>query len=49
MEQDLKKHIVGQEEAIERISKAVRRARSGLKDPNRPDRQLYFPRTDRCW
>jgi len=42
MEQDLKKHIVGQEEAIERISKAVRRARSGLKDPNRPIGSFIF-------
>ena len=42
MEQDLRKHIVGQEEAIERISKAVRRARSGLKDPNRPIGSFIF-------
>lgn len=36
MEEELRKHIVGQEEAIEAISKAVRRARAGLKDPRRP-------------
>ncbi len=36
MEQDLHKRIVGQDEAIINISKAVRRARSGLKDPRRP-------------
>ncbi|MBI9049867.1 MAG: ATP-dependent Clp protease ATP-binding subunit [Anaerolineaceae bacterium] len=42
MEEALRKHIVGQEEAIERISKAVRRARSGLKDPDRPIGSFIF-------
>jgi ATP-dependent Clp protease ATP-binding subunit ClpC len=42
MEDELHKSIVGQEEAIERISKAVRRARSGLKDPNRPIGSFIF-------
>jgi ATP-dependent Clp protease ATP-binding subunit ClpC len=42
MESDLHKHIVGQDEAIEYISKAVRRARSGLKDPNRPIGSFIF-------
>jgi ATP-dependent Clp protease ATP-binding subunit ClpC len=42
MEEELHKSIVGQEEAIERISKAVRRARSGLKDPNRPIGSFIF-------
>ncbi|MEK6221638.1 MAG: AAA family ATPase, partial [Chloroflexota bacterium] len=36
MEEELKDSIVGQEEAIEAISKAVRRARAGMKDPRRP-------------
>ena len=35
MEEELHKRIVGQHEAIEAISKAVRRARAGLKDPRR--------------
>ncbi|MFL7891109.1 MAG: ATP-dependent Clp protease ATP-binding subunit [Anaerolineales bacterium] len=42
MEDDLRKHIVGQEEAIEAISKAVRRARAGLKDPRRPIGSFIF-------
>jgi ATP-dependent Clp protease ATP-binding subunit ClpC len=42
MEDDLHKAIVGQEEAIEAISKAVRRARAGLKDPNRPIGSFIF-------
>lgn len=42
METDLHKHIVGQGEAIEAISKAVRRARAGLKDPNRPIGSFIF-------
>jgi ATP-dependent Clp protease ATP-binding subunit ClpC len=42
MEDDLHKRIVGQHEAIESISKAVRRARAGLKDPNRPIGSFMF-------
>ena len=42
MEEELRTHIVGQEEAIETISKAVRRGRSGLKDPRRPIGSFVF-------
>ncbi len=42
MEEELRKYIVGQEEAIEAISKAVRRARAGLKDPRRPIGSFVF-------
>ncbi len=42
MEEELHKHIVGQEEAIEKISKAVRRSRAGLKDPKRPVGSFIF-------
>ncbi len=42
MEEELKKSIVGQHEAIEGISKAVRRARAGLKDPRRPIGSFIF-------
>ncbi len=36
MEEDLHRRVVSQDEAIKSISKAVRRSRSGLKDPKRP-------------
>jgi ATP-dependent Clp protease ATP-binding subunit ClpC len=42
MEEEMSKHIVGQEEAIRYISKAVRRARAGLKDPRRPIGSFIF-------
>ena len=42
MEEELKKQIIGQEEALELISKAVRRGRSGLKDPRRPIGSFIF-------
>lgn len=42
MEQFLRSQIVGQEEAVETISKAVRRARAGLKDPKRPIGSFIF-------
>ncbi len=42
MEEEMKKHIVGQGDAITAISKAVRRARAGLKDPRRPIGSFIF-------
>jgi ATP-dependent Clp protease ATP-binding subunit ClpC len=42
MEDELRAHIIGQEEAIQAISKAVRRARAGLKDPRRPIGSFIF-------
>jgi ATP-dependent Clp protease ATP-binding subunit ClpB len=42
MEERLARRVVGQEEAIEAISNAVRRARSGLQDPNRPVGSFIF-------
>ncbi|MEP7293189.1 MAG: ATP-dependent Clp protease ATP-binding subunit [Chloroflexota bacterium] len=42
MEEALHRRIVGQHEAIEAISKAVKRARSGMKDPRRPIGSFMF-------
>ena len=42
MEQDLHLRIVGQDEAISAVSKAVRRARAGIKDPRRPIGSFIF-------
>jgi ATP-dependent Clp protease ATP-binding subunit ClpC len=42
MEKELRQYIVGQDEAIESISKAVRRARAGMKDPRRPIGSFIF-------
>ncbi|MBI2852841.1 MAG: ATP-dependent Clp protease ATP-binding subunit [Chloroflexi bacterium] len=42
MEEALHKRIVGQDEAIEAIAKAVRRARAGLKDPRHPIGNFIF-------
>jgi ATP-dependent Clp protease ATP-binding subunit ClpC len=42
MEEALHQRIIGQDEAIETISKAVRRARAGLKDPRRPIGSFVF-------
>lgn len=42
MEQGLKKFVIGQDEAIITISKAIRRSRTGLKDPNRPIGSFMF-------
>jgi ATP-dependent Clp protease ATP-binding subunit ClpC len=42
MEEELQKVIIGQQEAIQSIAKAVRRARAGLKDPRRPIGSFMF-------
>ena len=42
MEQSLANRVVGQAEAVEAVSKAVRRARAGLQDPNRPIGSFMF-------
>ncbi|MCB0725547.1 MAG: ATP-dependent Clp protease ATP-binding subunit [Ignavibacteriae bacterium] len=42
MEDYLKERIIGQDEPIEKISKAIRRARAGIKDPNRPIGSFIF-------
>ncbi len=42
MEDDIHKRVIGQQEAIEIVSKAVRRARAGLKDPKRPIGSFVF-------
>jgi len=42
MEERLEKRVVGQQEALEAVSNAVRRSRSGLQDPNRPIGSFIF-------
>lgn len=49
MEERLRTRVIGQDEAVEAVSNAVRRARSGLQDPNRPYRIIYFHGTHRRW
>ncbi|HEX5777516.1 MAG TPA: ATP-dependent chaperone ClpB [Xanthobacteraceae bacterium] len=42
MEDEIGKRVVGQEEAVKAVSTAVRRARAGLQDPNRPIGSFMF-------
>jgi len=42
MEEILHKRVIGQEEAVKSISRAIRRARAGLKDPKRPIGSFIF-------
>ena len=42
MEEQLGKRVIGQEEAVQAVSTAVRRARAGLQDPNRPIGSFMF-------
>lgn len=42
MEDNLRKRVIGQDEALEAVANAVRRARAGLQDPNRPIGSFIF-------
>jgi len=42
MEKNLRKRVIGQDEALEAVANAVRRARAGLQDPNRPIGSFIF-------
>jgi len=42
MEEELHKRIIGQEQAIKALSKAIRRTRAGMKDPRRPGGSFIF-------
>ncbi|HET6608239.1 MAG TPA: ATP-dependent chaperone ClpB [Rhodopila sp.] len=42
MEDELRKRVIGQEEALKAVANAVRRARAGLQDPNRPIGSFLF-------
>lgn len=42
LEKELHKRVIGQNEAVEAVSKAIRRGRVGLKDPNRPIGSFLF-------
>ncbi len=42
LENDLHERVIGQNEAVKAVSRAVRRARVGMKSPNRPIASLFF-------
>ncbi|MDG4794330.1 ATP-dependent Clp protease ATP-binding subunit [Micromonospora sp. WMMD1082] len=42
MEDELHKRVIGQEDAVRAVSKAIRRTRAGLKDPKRPSGSFIF-------
>lgn len=42
MEETLRGHIIGQDEAVEKVCRAIRRGRTGIKDPNRPTGSFLF-------
>ncbi len=42
MEDELKKQVIGQEEAVIAVSNAIRRSRAGISDPNRPNGSFLF-------
>ncbi len=49
LEKELHKHVIGQDEAVKAVAKAVKRSRVGLKSPNRPIGSFLFLGTNRSW
>ena len=49
MEAELRERVIGQEEAVTAISKALRRSRADLKDPKRPIGSFVFLGPTGCW
>ena len=49
LEQQLKKRIIGQDEAVAAVARAIRRSRVGLKDPRRPVGSFLFLGEPREW
>ena len=47
MEERLHERVIGQDSAVSAVANALRRARAGLSDPNRPDRLVHLPRPHR--
>jgi ATP-dependent Clp protease ATP-binding subunit ClpB len=42
MEEEIGKHVIGQEEAVSAVSNAIRRSRAGLSDPSKPNGSFMF-------
>ncbi len=49
MSDDMKGMVIGQDEAIAKVVKAIQRNRVGLKDPKKPIGYFYIPWAYRCW
>ena len=49
MEDELHKRVIGQHEAIIAVSKSIRRARAGIKDPKRPTGSFIFLGPSSAW
>jgi ATP-dependent Clp protease ATP-binding subunit ClpC len=48
MSDEMRGMVVGQDEAIQKVVKAIQRNRVGLKDPKKPYRYIHIPWTYRC-
>ena len=48
LESILHERVIGQDEAVKSVSRAVRRARAGLKDPETSNGFIHLPRPYRC-
>jgi ATP-dependent Clp protease ATP-binding subunit ClpC len=49
MARDMNKMVIGQDEAIQKVVKAIQRNRVGLKDPKKPIGTFIFLGTYWCW
>ena len=49
LEDALKSRIIGQDEAVVKLAKAIKRSRVGLRDPKRPIASFLLTGPTRCW
>ena len=49
LEEKLHERVIGQNEAVEAVAKAIRRGRVGLKDPEKTNRFIFIFRSNRSW
>jgi ATP-dependent Clp protease ATP-binding subunit ClpC len=49
MAEELRGKVIGQDEAVEKVVKAIQRNRAGLKRSKQANRFIFLPRANRCW
>ena len=49
MDDEINDSVIGQDEAVKKVVKAIQRNRAGLKDPNKPIGSFIFLRANWCW
>ena len=49
LDKELHKRVIGQDEAVTKVTEAIIRSKAGIKDETKPIGSFNVSRTDRCW